>query len=138
MPCLNTTRLGNFFKLLSLYSTATQNYLRWVPLRHLRRQVTQIFRVTLPKTPNTSQWNIGCVGCPPMPNLKFALPPTPTPDTSQWNIGGDGSPMQNFCVEHVHFMLLMSISFASGTQRKLVFQWNSFLIVIFPVLVNYL
>ena len=27
-------------------------------------------------------------------------------------------------VGHVHFMLFMSISFASGTQRKLVFQWN--------------
>ena len=25
---------------------------------------------------------------------------------------------------HVHFMLFMSISFASGTKRKLVFQWN--------------
>ena len=32
--------------------------------------------------------------------------------------------MQNFPVGHVHFMLFMSISFASGTQRKLVFQWN--------------
>ena len=50
--------------------------------------------------------------------------PTPTPDASQWNIGGIGSPMQNFRVGHVHFVLFMSISFASGTQRKLVFQWN--------------
>ena len=37
----------------------------------------------------------------------------------QWNIGGVGSPTQNFRVGHVHFMLFMS-----GTQRKLVFQWN--------------
>ena len=32
--------------------------------------------------------------------------------------------MQMFCVGHVHFMLFMSISFVSGTQRKPVFQWN--------------
>ena len=57
-------------------------------------------------------------------NVKFAFPPTPTPDASQWNIGGFGSPTQDFRVGHVHFMLFMSISFASGTQRKLVFQWN--------------
>ena len=42
----------------------------------------------------------------------------------QWNIGGIGSPNQNFRVGDVHFMLFMSISFASGTQHKLVFQWN--------------
>ena len=59
-----------------------------------------------------------------MQNLEFAFYPTPTPDASQWNIGGIGSPTQNFRVGHVHFMLFMSISFASGTQRKLVFQWN--------------
>ena len=53
-----------------------------------------------------------------------------TPDASQWNIGGVGSPTQNFRVGHVHFMLFMSISFASGTQRKLVFQWNMGLKVI--------
>ena len=33
-------------------------------------------------------------------------------------------PMQTFHAGHVHFMLFMSISFASGTQSKLVFQWN--------------
>ena len=45
-------------------------------------------------------------------------------NSNEWNIGGVGSPTQNFRVGHVHFMLFMSISFASGTQRKLVFQWN--------------
>ena len=59
-----------------------------------------------------------------LPSAKFASPPRPTPDASQWNIGGIGSPKQNFRVGHVHFMLFMSISFASGTQRKLVFRWN--------------
>ena len=44
----------------------------------------------------------------------YVLPDT-NPDASQWNIGGVG---------HVHFMLFMSISFALGTQCKLVFQWN--------------
>ena len=42
----------------------------------------------------------------------------------QWNIGCVGHLMQIFCVGHIHFMLFMSISFASGTQRKHVFQWN--------------
>ena len=54
----------------------------------------------------------------------LALPPTPIPDASQWNIGGVGSSGVGAGVGHVHFMLFMSISFASGTQRKLVFQWN--------------
>ena len=56
--------------------------------------------------------------------LKFALPPAPTPDVSQWNIGGVGSSGVGVGVGHVHFMLFMSISFASGTQRKPVFWWN--------------
>ena len=55
---------------------------------------------------------------------KICVTPTPTPEHSQWNIGGVGSPTQNFRIGHVHFMLFMSISFASGTQRTLIFQWN--------------
>ena len=47
-----------------------------------------------------------------------------TPDASQWNIGGVGSSGVGAGVGHVHFMLFMSISFASGTQRKPVFWWN--------------
>ena len=56
--------------------------------------------------------------------LKFALSPTPTPHASQCNIGGVGSSGVGAGIGHVHFMLFMSISFALGTQRKLVFQWN--------------
>ena len=54
----------------------------------------------------------------------LALPPTPTPDASQWNIGGVGSSGVGAGVGHVHFMLFMSIPFASGTQCKPVFWWN--------------
>ena len=61
---------------------------------------------------------------PPTPNLKFVLPPTPTPNTSQWNIGCVGSPTQNFHVGNVHFFVLVLISFAFGNQRKPSFQWN--------------
>ena len=32
--------------------------------------------------------------------------------------------MQNYCVGHVNFMLFVSISFAVGSQRKRIFQWN--------------
>ena len=60
----------------------------------------------------------------PTPILKFALSPMPNPDASQWNIGGVGLSGVGAGVGHVHFMLFMSFSFASGTQRKLVFQWN--------------
>ena len=42
----------------------------------------------------------------------------------QWNIGCVAYLTQIFCVGHVHFMLFMSTSIASGTQRKHVFQWN--------------
>ena len=49
--------------------------------------------------------------------VKFVLPPTPNPKTSQWNIGCVGSPMQSFVrVGHVHFIFLVSISFALGSQ----------------------
>ena len=60
----------------------------------------------------------------PTRNLKVVFYPTPTPDASQWNIGGVGLSGVGAGVGHVHFMLFMSISFALGTQRKLVFQWN--------------
>ena len=60
----------------------------------------------------------------PTPILTFALLPTPTPDASQWNIGGVGASGVGAGVGHVHFMLFMSISFASGTQRKPYFWWN--------------
>ena len=52
------------------------------------------------------------------------------PDASHWNIGGVGHSGVGAGVGHVHFMLFMSISSASGTQRKLVFQWNMGLTVI--------
>ena len=61
---------------------------------------------------------------PPTPNLKFALPPTQTPNTSQWNIGCVGSPKQNFRVGHVYFMLFVLISFALVTEREPSLQWS--------------
>ena len=64
--------------------------------------MTQIFRVPLRKTPNASQWNIGCFGYQ----------------------------TQNVRVGHVHFMLCVSISFALGGQRKRSFQWDMGLSVI--------
>ena len=35
-----------------------------------------------------------------------------------------GSPHVEGCVGHVHFMILVSILFALGSQRKPSFQWN--------------
>ena len=111
------------FHLLSLYSTATQNTWRRglalgnAPDARILRWRYQHVGILEP-TQNVK------FASPPTQNVKFALPLTPTPDASPWNIGGVGSPTQDFHVGHVHFMLFMSISIASGTQRKLVFQWN--------------
>ena len=38
--------------------------------------------------------------------LNFESPPTPTPNVNRWNIGRGGSPTQNSCVGHVHFIFL--------------------------------
>ena len=59
-----------------------------------------------------------------MSSLKFTLPPTRTPNASQWNIGCVGAPGIGAGTGHTHFMLFVSISFALGGQRKRGFQWN--------------
>ena len=87
---------------LSLYSTATQNYLR-------------NFTLEIP----TLEFALA-----PMRILKVALPPTRKPNPSQWNIGCIGSQTQNFQVGHVHFMLFLLMSFALRTQREPSLQWN--------------
>ena len=51
-------------------------------------------------------------------NIKFAFVPTQTLNANQWNIGCFGSPTNNVCVGHVHFMFFVLISFAFGGQRK--------------------
>ena len=70
-----------------------------------------------------------------LPNAKICVTPNAkpkicvTPDASQWNIGGVGPSGVGPSgvgagVEHVHFRLFVSISFAFGGQRKRSFQWN--------------
>ena len=54
----------------------------------------------------------------------FCVTRRQTPDTSQWNIGCVGSLALGLCVGHVHFIFFVLISFASDTRRKPVFQWN--------------
>ena len=56
--------------------------------------------------------------------LKFAFPPTQNPNTTQWNIGCVGSLALGVCVGHVHFIFFVLISFALGSRRKRSFQWN--------------
>ena len=46
------------------------------------------------------------------------------PNACQWNIDRVGSPMQNSCVGHVHFMFFVLISLVWGSQREPSFQWN--------------
>ena len=46
------------------------------------------------------------------------------PNGTRWNIGCVGSPRVGARIGHVDFMLFVSISFALGSQRKCVFQWN--------------
>ena len=54
----------------------------------------------------------------------FLRHPTRNPNTSQWNIGCVGSQTQNSGVGHVHLMFFVLISFASGSQCEPLFQWN--------------
>ena len=60
----------------------------------------------------------------PTQNIKFVFPSTQNPNTSQWNIGCVGSLALGLCVGHVHFIFFVLISFALGTKRKRSFQWN--------------
>ena len=77
---------------LSLYSTATTIGLD-----------TQRHNFGLP-TPTCWYLKALKFAFSPTPNLKFVLPPTRTPNASQWNIGCVGSPTQNFRVGNVHFI----------------------------------
>ena len=59
------------------------------------------------------------------PNAKptICITPNKTPNASQWiYIGCVGSPGVGAHVEHVHFRLFVSISFALGSQRKCGFS----------------
>ena len=60
----------------------------------------------------------------PNANVYICVTPNATPNTSQWNIDCVGSPGIGACVGHVHFMLFMSISFALGSQLERSFRWN--------------
>ena len=79
-----------------------------------------------------SRWDLVLVWTPnariyalsPMPNLKFALPPTRNPKASQWNIGCVGSQTQISHVGHVHFMFLCVDFICVGYPRQMRFQWN--------------
>ena len=67
---------------------------------------------------------LGIPTCLYLKMLKFAFPPTQNPNTSQWNIGCVGSLTLGLCVGHVHFIFFVVISFALGSRRKCSFQWN--------------
>ena len=130
---LHTLVLTSVFKLLSLYSTATQN--TWhrglalgnapnARILHWRYQHVGIFWRYL-----TLKFALA-----PTQNLKLALAPMPTPDASQWNIGGVGPSDVGAGVGHVHFMFFVLISFAFCSQRKPSFQWNMGFTTLFLVL----
>ena len=53
--------------------------------------------------PQCHDFSLGIQTCWYLKMLKFALPPMRTPNSCQWNIGCVGSPMQNIRVGHVHF-----------------------------------
>ena len=62
---------------------------------------------------------------PLTPNLKFAFLPTQNPNASQWNIGCVGSQTQISPVGHEHFIILVLISFALGSQFPVKYGLNS-------------
>ena len=55
---------------------------------------------------------------------KICITPTRNPNMSQQNIGCVGSPGLWARAGHVHFILLVSNSFALGSQCKRSFHWN--------------
>ena len=61
--------------------------------------------------------NLKCVS-PPTPNPKICVIPDANPRRQSMEYRWHWIPNATFRVGHVHFMLFMSISFASGTQRK--------------------
>ena len=115
-------RLPNVI-LYSLYSTATQNSgvggWRWAitPVARILRWDTNML------VSEKNAKNKICI-CPDAKQNKFASLPTQNPNTSQWNIGCVGSLALGLCVGHVHFIFFVLISFASDTRQKPVFQWN--------------
>ena len=113
--------LTRFAKSLSLYSTVTQNYWRWGQSEFSRwaAHQTRKFALAIPTC-----WYLKTLkfALPPTRNIKFALPPTQNPNASQWNIGCVGSPMQNFCVGHVHFMFLCQFHLCWVANANAVFS----------------
>ena len=63
---------------------------------------------------------LGIPTCWYLKMLKFAFPPTQNPNTSQWNIGCVGSLVLGLCVGHVHFISFVLISFALRSRRLAV------------------
>ena len=57
-------------------------------------------------------------------DANFSRHLTQNPNTSQWNIGCVGSLMQISRAGLVRFIFCVLISFAFGCQRKPSFQWN--------------
>ena len=113
-------------KPLSLYSTRTQNYWRWVLLRRLTQKIV-LLRYLTQKIPTCWyfwRWvrHIFCV----LPDAKpksCVLPdanPRRQPVEYRWRwvlaLG--------LCVGHVHFIFFVLISFAFCSRRKPVFRWN--------------
>ena len=52
------------------------------------------------------------------------ITPNASPNMIRWNIGRVGSPRVGACIDHVEFMLFVSISFVLGSQHEHSFWWN--------------
>ena len=67
---------------------------------------------------------------PPTPNLKFALPPTRTPNASQWNMGCVGSPTQNFTLAmYISFLLVDFICIWWSMQTQFPVEYGLYAIL---------
>ena len=66
--------------------------------------------------PQRESFALGIPTCWYLRKLKFVLPPTQTPNASQWNIVCVGCPGVGSRVGHVHLIFFVSISFALGSQ----------------------
>ena len=82
----------------SLYNTKA-----YIPLR--RKKVALGPGIGL--VPQRHYFALGIPTCWYLKMLKFAFPPTQNPNTSQWNIGCVGSLALGPCVGHVHFIFFV-------------------------------
>ena len=111
---------------LSLYSTRTQNYWRWVLLRRLTQKIV-LLRYLTQKIPTCWyfwRWVRHIFRVLPDAKPKSCVLPDANPRRQPVEYRWRWVLALGLCVGHVHFIFFVLISFAFCSRRKPVFRWN--------------